>query len=426
MALPPIASQSSVRRRYRVPPPVASAPQGAGLREVGVLEENPSPFGVVLWRTLRSVQLWIETAPADRQRVFAEGAYESRLADLMGTEVPEALRTSLPILAELLNRSRQPRPDAVASACVAVATWARQERKSATVLAFLQAAATCCPYNASLALMTGREARDQALYAQAESWLSRAVAMARQVEDWDAYTRAHVAIGTMMMNRGVMPAARRHLVKAERRARRHGLRETRGMALHDLFVVSAATGTQTEALQYAREAMASYRLGNPALVNLAFDMAYFWMEQGYFQTSLTVFFELLSRVQPGHRPHVQGAIARAAGACGRTVDHRRAVEALTTLPIGPGSSEALLDAARGASSLSRWLEARELAQRSLEIAKGRGERKVEHLADVLLESIEQRSRPAAASPDQEAEPAVEQLAVELVDTLERVAVCSAA
>lgn len=425
MALSPIASQAALRGRYRVPPPVAPPPQGTGLREACVLEENPSPYGVVLWRTLRSVQLWTETAPADRAGIFAEGAYESRLADVMGADVPAPVQGALTNLAGLLCPTRQSRPDAVASSCLTLASWARGEGKRATALAFLQVAAVCCPYNASLALMAGREARDQALYAQAESWLARAVAMARQVEDWDAYTRAHVAIGTMMISRGAMPVAKRHLLKAERRARRQGLRETRGMALHDLFVVSASAGSQQEALEYAREALTAYRAGMPALVNLAFDVAYFWMEQGYFQTSLTVFFQLLNRVQPDHRPHVQGAVARAAGACGRTVDHRRAAEALESLPVGPGSSEAWLDAARGAVSLARWSDARYLGERSLEIATERRERKVEHLAELILESIVQRSRPAAASPDLETEPAVEQLAVELVGTLERVPVCSA-
>ena len=354
------------------------------------MEETTQPLGVLLWRSLRSVLVWADSAPAQRSTLFAPGAYERRMADLLGADAPPTVVAACEALAQLLSRPTRVQPDHVAGHCITLANWAGDHEKRGTRLAFLTAAALCCPFDGFLALLVGREARHQALHATAENWLERAITVSRGGEQWEVYARAHIAYGNMLIARGAFPAARRHLHRAERRGMRHGLTEVRAMALHDLFVVEAECNHLPAAHRYAREALGAYRAGDPRLVNLAFDLAFVWMREGYFETALPIFRSLLPLVEPRFLPHMYGAIARAAGACGLAVEHAHAVRALAALPCGPGTAEARLDSAHGAISLTAWEDAQAHAELALAVAQERKERKVELLAETLLESIHQR------------------------------------
>lgn len=356
-----------------------------------VTEELRTPLGVLLARSLRSVLSWAATPPARRGELFTDGGYERRTIDLLEAETPPAIVEACEVLTQLLAGPATAQPDAVAGSCVAIANWARHADTRGTRLAFLAAAARCCPHNASLPLMVGREARDQGLYAVSMEWLARAAMVSRSAGEWEVYARAHVAYGNVMIARGSFAKARRHLLRAERSASRHGLVEVRAMAHHDLFVVDAECGDLEAAHRSARAALRAYAAADPRRVNLAFDLAFVWMRDGYFEPALPVFRSLLPRVEKRFLPHLYGAIARAAGACGMAVDYEQAIRVLDGLEIGSGSAEARLDSAHGAISLARWAEADRHAEMALSIAGKRNESKIELLAERLIESIAQRS-----------------------------------
>jgi tetratricopeptide (TPR) repeat protein len=389
-----------------------------------ILEEVPTILGVVLWRTLRTVRLWTETPPASRAGLFPAHAHETRLADLLTCECPPAIDEALHGLAGLLARPREADPVRVAAHCMTIADWGRAGSHPRVTLAYLQAAAHACPRDPALALQAGREARGQAFYPLAETWLNRAVVVSRQQGAWETYTRAQIAIGNMLIRRGALPAARRPLLRAARRAHRAGLREVRGMALHDLFVLTASTGPRAEALQYAQGALVSYPRATPKVVALAFDMAAYWMLEGYFEEALATYRAVRPRIEARAIPNVNGAIARAAGALGREAEYDAAVRALEGCARPGENASAWVFAAYGAVNLARWDAARAHAQRGLDTAAARQEHQVAFEAEALLRQIEERSRPAL--PVVEREPAVWELASDVVATLEAIPAGSAA
>jgi tetratricopeptide (TPR) repeat protein len=411
--------------RTRSPRPAPGVSSLGGL-ENAILDEIRTSAGALLWRSVRSVLFWAETPPADRAELFPEGAYERRVADLLELELPAVLVEPCERLAELLSRPDATPAHHIAAGCVNIAVWAREQRKPGTALTFLHAAASCCPYHPTLALMAGREARDQARYRLAEGWLDAAVTVSRSVGNWEIYARAHLAYANMMLARGAFPAARRHGLRARKRAERHGIREVLAMAHHDLFVIAAECGDLTEAHRSARDAMVAYGARHPRLVNLAFDVAVFWMREGYFEVVLPVYRTLLPRVQERFLPHIHGAIARAAGACGLVSEHRQAVRALRTTAVGPGSAEAWLDATHGAINLSAWPEAAEYLNRSLEISRDRKERKIEFLAEALLPRVESRNAAPSLAMEDPSETGAGDLAADLVGLLPNVPAGSAA
>ena len=70
--------------------------------------------------------------------------------------------------------------------------------------------------------------------ARAETWFRHTVMVSRQTGDWESYSRAYIALGNMLIARGNLPAAAKMHIKALRAARRKGLQQIQGMALHDL------------------------------------------------------------------------------------------------------------------------------------------------------------------------------------------------
>lgn len=375
------------RRRWRVPPPILRGPEP--LEGMGVLEEIQGEIGGLLWRSLRTVTLWAAVAPSGRAPLFAPGAEEQRLADLLAISPEPALEEPLAVLAGLLGRPEAARADLVALACTRIAQWANVRGARATELEFAQAAAAACPGDPRLALAVGRAARDRAEYPRAETWLHRTIALARQVGDWDSYSRAYIALGKMFVARGAFPNARKNLQKALRAAERRGLRNPQGMALHDLFTVEAECHNTEEAEEYAGRALRAYGPGHNLLPSLAHDVARFWLENGYFADALPVLRAAVPRMEAVHQPYGQAGLARAAGAIGDESTFEAAWCVIWNLADEmAGKADALVEAARGAASLGRWDQAEEAGEAALALARQRGQNKVMFDAEAVLESVQ--------------------------------------
>jgi tetratricopeptide (TPR) repeat protein len=393
----------------RALPPLSVIPttEGRGIPGALVLDEIEGELGYLLWLTLRSVLLWVEAPVTARTDLFVENSGDKRLARVNAAGVPDELASPLSRLARLLEVPAQAEPYEVARACERVADWAVAERHARTALEFVQAAARCCPAEPRLSLAAGRMARELALYPIAQAWLYRTILLARPQEDWVHYARAYLSLGALMRQRGAYPAARRFLLRACRHAERHGLREVWGMALHDLFVLETEAGREEPAEQYAIAAFEAYGPGHPLLVNLTYDVGFFWLLRGVFGPALALFEALLPRVEPRFRPHIYGGMARAAGAIQDVPAFTSARAALAAVPAGVGVAEAWNDVGHGALSLGRWRDAYNAASRALALASARGEARQCHVAESLIDcsARTQRACGDAATPGRQRPPA---------------------
>lgn len=378
-------------RRWRVPPPLTRGPEL--MEGAEILREVSGEAAVLLWKSLRSVTLWATTDPREQAKLFAPGAGERRMAEILAVEIEEELAQPLQTFAALLDSPTSLSKEAVALACRRVAQWASQKQLTGTTLAFTQAAALVCPSDASLAHEVGRLARAGGELARSESWHRRAIMLGRQTGAWEPYARAYVSLGNLASRRGNFPQARRCQIKAYRAAKRHALVEVMGMALHDLFLIAVDTGDTIEAQRRARQAFRAYGPTHPRIPYLAHDLAVLWNREGRFGQALPILLALLPRFNaPDERLLVHANIARAAGGLRDVVtfeDAWAAADSLMILPqTAPRKAQALLNLARGATGLSQWERAEAAAQEALEQATRRGESQIVFQAESVLLSAQ--------------------------------------
>jgi len=387
-----------VKRRWRVPPPLLRDADAPGPEGLLILNEIQGELGVVLWRSLRSVLLWAEADPSSRLKLFEDGAADRRQVEILSTVPADAqpLREALEDLLPVLDKPERADPEFAGIACTRIAAWADSQGARLTALEFLQAGALCCPANPGFALAVGRSARDLAQYGRAESWLYRAIGLARQARDWNCYVRAYLQHGTMLFRRGAIPAARRSIVKALRRSRRQGYRQGEAWALHDLFVLEGNGGDASKALGYASQALEVLGPNHANLPRLAHDIAYFWLEQGEYRHALPVFLATLEAISPEARPSVLGSVSRAAAGVGDTSVFEWSREEIVKYGPGPGVAEAWVDVARGALALNYYDDARQAAGLAEATARARKEGRIIFLAESVMDQI-QAERKAAES-----------------------------
>lgn len=336
-----------------------------------ILREVNGELGVVLWKSLRSVLLWAETEASSRLKLFDADAAARRHVEILAAVPPEdvSLREALEDLLPVMDRADSVEPEFVGGACGRIAGWAEAQQAPRTQLEFLQAAAACRPEDVGFALAIGGVARDLAHYARAEAWLYRAVGLARASGQWQAYITAYLRHGVMMYRRGALPAARRSLLKALRRSRRQGIRDSEGRSLHDLANLEYRAGDLAATIKYAAQAVEAYGPQHEVLPRLAHDVAYYWLEEGYFKQSLLVFNETLSRVGEADRPTVLGSVARAAAGVNDLATYRRVSSELRACSSGPGLAEAWMDVAHAALMLNRHEEAEAAASLAESVAR---------------------------------------------------------
>lgn len=384
------ASAQRVPRRWRTPPPLTRGSES--LEGMEILREIGGEVGVLLWQAYRNVMFWTSVEKGERAELFSPKAGEKREAELADARLPEELRGPLTMVGRMLADPDGTPGDAVADACTEIARWAEAEGHLNTALSYTQAASVAAQRNARLALAVGQLARRRADLARAETWFRHTIMVGRQVGDWDSYSRAYIALGNMLIARGNLPAAHRMHIKALRAARRKGLQQIQGMALHDLFVIADEMRRDEQAEEYARQAFRAYGPLHPSIPALAHDTAYFWMERGHFQRALDVFQALEHHfLAPEQRLVLLSNVARAAGGVGNRDLFRKAwtqVYRLTKEPelqaITPGCT---LELALGASSLGEADRAEQAAEDAYESATRLGQGKVRIEAESLLESI---------------------------------------
>jgi hypothetical protein len=402
------------------PPGVALPPEA--------LAELPPDMAFAVWQVLRSVTLWTGE-PEHRRAAMFDPAYMKEWEKRLLT-APLAPEARFP-LAVIVNELAGPAPGAgrLSWACVCVADWALGRGATRAALAFAEAAARAAPEHPRYAWLVGRLMRRHGDPRRGERWLRRSLKLAIAQRDWETQARALTGLGNLCVETGNYPQARELHTRALRVSRRWGLREQEGMALHDLFIIATEEGNRSEAEVHARGALDAYGQSPRRLCKLAHDVAYWWMDDGYYQRALHVFEALLGHFpRPDDRMQVLGNIGRAAGGSGDRAAFDtawRACDALDPmLATRETAATALLEMAYGAVSLGDWPLAASIAQRAADAARERSEATVLSRASDLLTAV-QHPRPTpefvAARPGSGAGPA-DRLAAALVASLREPAV----
>ena len=424
----PRANAPRPPRRWRTPPPLTRG-SAETLEGMEVLREVGGDAGVLLWQSYRNVMFWATAEPGERAKMFSADAGKKRLADVEAAALEDALSIPLTTIGKMLVSPDKTAGEAVADACTTLARWADAHGYLGASLAFTQAAALAAPANAEFPFQVGQIARGRHELARAETWFRHSIMIGRQIGDWESYSRAYLALGNMFLLRGAFPTAQRMHIKALRASRRKGLPQIQGYALHDLFVIATETGRAEQAEQYARQAFRAYGPKHEKVPALAHDIAYYWMNRGYFERALPIFQALLPHFSDARGTlRVLGNIARAAGGVGnREVFRKSWVEAnrIARDPdVMPVVAEAMVEMATGAASLGEWDRAEQSGERALEVARQRSEHKVAARAESVLDAVHRGRRVEEARAVEFAAEQGDVLATDLVRSLEREAVAA--
>jgi tetratricopeptide (TPR) repeat protein len=289
----------------------------------------------------------------------------------------------------------------VTQACLHIASWASGEGHKAINLAFLQAAALLRPAHAKLACEVGRLARDLRDPTRAESWLRRAVRLARSSQDWETYILAHLVIAGLYMRSGNYPAAKALATRGLRTSIRRRVKLYTGFAYHDLFVIAAETGKVKEAHELAANAFESYGADHRRIPALAHDVGCFWLNLGQFGRAISVFTALYtSFTGPADCALIAANAARAAaGLKDRTTYEQRRRDTVRALnqhidPVRTG--DVYLALAKAEVLTGNFEQARSLAHRAFQLATEHGLAQLRLQAEAELGAIQSEKRVAQA------------------------------
>jgi tetratricopeptide (TPR) repeat protein len=298
-------NQTSERRerRWTVPHAITRGP-GETLDYLRVLDEHDAAFGILLWSLVRNVELWAETQPELRPRIFAPAAADVRMRRLLECELPDEIAGALDTLSAILSVPEYADAEVVTACCTRVAGWARTAGTRETAVAFAQAAALASPEDGVPALLTGGCALELGQQDRAESWLRRALGLARRAGQRQVYAASLVLLGEMEAGRGNGVRARRTFRTAFLAARRWGFAAERARSAYGLFRLAAAEGRRDEAARFASLAEHAARRVRDGSVTLGDDLSRFWLEAGEPRRALALLRR--SRVEcraPEPRPH---------------------------------------------------------------------------------------------------------------------------
>ncbi len=205
-----------------------------------------------------------------------------------------------------------------------------------------------------------------------------------------------------MRRRGNMPAARKRVERALRRASRESLRELQAKAYHDLFVIEFECEHFELANRYAKHAWRQYPVGHHNRIRLAHNIGYFWLAANAFEPALQVFKALEAQVSADVRPNLLGAMALAAGGCSDRPTFDYAARSLDEIQGTVHVAEAWLEVAQGAIHLTDHHEALSAGRKSLAIATARQEHKIVFLAEQAIDTAQRNLDESNFSQEREA------------------------
>jgi tetratricopeptide (TPR) repeat protein len=198
---------------------------------------------------------------------------------------------------------------------------------------------------------------------------------------------ALIGLGGVALDQGNLDAAEAHFRRASRAALRQGRNRLAGSAFHELFAVAINAGRHDDAVCHADRTISLYPAKHHRIPNLAYDIALFWMQLGYFSSAIYLCEKVLPwfEAQP-LRILVLAALARSSGAVHDRIRYERtSAEVLRMVAAGNDwTAASLYHLAEGVRYFEQWGRAESLALRSLEEAKRVGNRTVIAASENLL------------------------------------------
>lgn len=282
------------RRRWCIPPAMTYAP-GETLEGASLLAELQGDFGVLLWRTVRDLSLWVATPPRARAGLFAPASTDVRLARLAMTDVPPRIAAPLDTIQGMLTRADRADAGVLAICCLEIAAWAREAGVPHTSVAFAQAGALVSPDFAAAALLTGMAAFAVQQDARAATWFRRAVALARRERDWATYAAGSIEAATVEERQGTAERAEQLFRLASRAARRFKNSDVYLRAEVGLFRLARRRGEGTTAAAHARSVGQAFRREVEPGPDVLLDLARFWMEAGDLRAARSALRRLVPR-----------------------------------------------------------------------------------------------------------------------------------
>ncbi|HEX6909353.1 MAG TPA: hypothetical protein VF142_03110, partial [Longimicrobium sp.] len=206
------------------------------------------------------------------------------------------------------------------------------------------------------------------------------------------YGLALMSLANLHMQRFEMELAIRRLRQALGAARRFAVWDLRGLAYHDLFLISATHGSAAQAARYAFYAVRGYGRFHPRLPALAHDLAWFLILQGRPRRALAILQALDDRsMRAPERLLVLSTTAWAAGAAGEAQVFWEAWGAfwqwLDTVDSYDRAGEALINLAWGAAGLRDATRLEVAAREALRIALPRQEGQEIEAAETMLAAL---------------------------------------
>lgn len=390
--MPPPAGNPARRSRpsYLAAPPLLS--ESEPFEGAALLREHPGALGAVLWKSLRDVCAWTDATPEERTSLFPPAAADARAAEVAGAAAEPELWGPLLVVQQLLAHPARVDHPRLVHACRAIARWGERRGFTAVQLAFVQAAACLAPEHPRLAYAVGRLSRDRGEYARAESWLRKAIRLARG-NDWHTYALSYLSLGTLYQQLGNLPAARTVTMRGYRTSVRRRVRALQGPALHNLFMLATETMELGRAQQYALAAFQRYGQAHPRIPMLVHDVGCVWIQQGRFAQARDVFQLVLPRfTEPADRLLTLGTLARAAAAAESYPVYESSFEEAVHLlrqgvAVPERAAQVWLNLARAAASAGEYDRAESTAQQALELAKPLRLGQIRLEVEALLQSV---------------------------------------
>lgn len=368
-------------------------------REGEILAELPDAVGPVLWQDVRHVRDWAETGGDVRLVLFSPSgrAAVARRAEARGS-VPE-LADALTTFAALKARPADFDEKRLAAACDAVVEWALRNDYVQTAIEWAEVAATVAPTDPRLANSAGRITRNANEFERAEVWFLRGIGLARTLGSDVEKFWGNAGYAKVCKELGRVKAARRHLNRAARIARKSGPPSLAAALHHELCAFLMLRGHLQEAEARARKALALYPKSEPRLPFFGADVALMLVLSRRYSLGARVA-RVVLRILDGHsaRPAMLALVARAFAGAGEqeeaAVHRTRALKLLAKHPQYEAITRwHLADALR---LLGKWEAARAEAEIALKVAGGLNDREAVWGIRMLLRRIdERRTAPAA-------------------------------
>lgn len=362
-----------VGRRWCIPPAI-SADAGEHLEGMAILREIESDLGLLLWSACRDVRLWAATPPRHRKGLFTPEAAARRRALLLGTRPSLTLAMPLDVLTGILRDPVTADPEMVSASCLDVVRWAASQNVPGTAVAFAVAAADALPDRGEPALHAGQQALLWGRHVMAETWLRRAIAIARRERNWSVYAWAYVELGSLYAWRGDAMQAQRFFHKGLLASRRHGIRLARAAALRGLARLALRAGDYVGAERHARHAQWAYGRDHADFTDVLADRGVVAVRLGTYARAATMLRAALrAQTRSVERAQLLAALAHAAAGAGDRAGYERDWQTAWDLLTAPGlDREAAIAvlrelnrAAEVASDIPRQRAATERARKTL-------------------------------------------------------------